>query len=255
VSADASDRFADLEGRVALVTGASRGIGRATAEALAQAGGSVAVHYLANAAPAEELASSLSGDGRISRAYGADFADPAAVQRLGEAVLADFGRIDILVNNAGMVRVHNTEETTLTDWSTSLAVNLTAPFILVQAVLPIMREQGKGAIVNVTSIAGVNGGNLGPAYAATKGGLVNLTRYLARDCIKSGVRINCVAPTMTDTDMVHQSGMEALRTRIVGMNPMGRLAQPAEIAGVIRFLASDEASFINGECVMITGGP
>jgi NAD(P)-dependent dehydrogenase (short-subunit alcohol dehydrogenase family) len=255
VSADVTGPIANLGGRVALVTGASRGIGRATAEALAAAGASVAVHYLANAARAEELAVRLSGDGKIARAYSADFVDPAAVRRLVEAVSTDYGRIDILVNNAGTVNVNNTEETAPTDWDASLAVNLTAPFTLVQSVLPIMKVQGKGAIVNVASIAGVNGGNLGPAYAATKGGLVNLTRYLARDCIKFGVRVNCVAPTMTDTDMVRQPGMETLRTRIVGMNPMGRLAHPEEIAGVIRFLASDEASFINGDCVMITGGP
>ena len=201
----ATDRFADLSGRVGLVTGASRGIGRATAQALAEAGASVAVHYLVNAARAEEVARSLAGDGG-ARAYGADFSDPVAVRQLVEAVHADYGRIDILVNNAGTLQVANTEETSLADWSTSLAVNLTAPFILVQAVLPIMKAQGKGAIVNVASIAGVNGGNMGPAYAATKGAVVNLTRYLARDCIKHGVRVNCVAPTMTDTDMVWQPG-------------------------------------------------
>jgi NAD(P)-dependent dehydrogenase (short-subunit alcohol dehydrogenase family) len=143
-----------LAGRVALVTGASRGIGRATAEALAAAGASVAVHYRGSAAAAEELAGTLSANGTTARAYGADFSTDGAVDALVAAVTADFGGIDILVNNAAMLRVANTEATTDELWDEILMVDLTSPFRCVQRVLPSMRERGGGAIVNVASIAG-----------------------------------------------------------------------------------------------------
>jgi NAD(P)-dependent dehydrogenase (short-subunit alcohol dehydrogenase family) len=245
----------DLAGRVALVTGASRGIGRAIATALAQAGADIAIHCRSNAGPANELAAVLSAADRRAQVYVSDFDDLNACGSLVERVRADFGRIDILVNNAGMVRVRNTENTSLPDWQEMIGINLTAPFMLSQRVVPIMKEQGKGVIVNIASIAGVNGGNMGPAYAAAKGGLISLTRYLARDCVQFGIRVNCVAPTLTDTDLLREPGMDALRTRILAANPMGRLANPPEIAAVVQFLCSDSASFVNGDCIMVTGGP
>jgi NAD(P)-dependent dehydrogenase (short-subunit alcohol dehydrogenase family) len=244
-----------LAGRVALVTGSSRGIGRATAEALAAAGATVAVHHRGSADAAEELAGKLAGNGVAVRAYGADFNVAGAVDELVAAVTADFGGIDILVNNAAMLRVANTESTTDDLWDELIQVDLTSPFRCVQRVLPSMRERGGGAIVNVASIAGVNGGAMGPGYAAAKGGLISLTRYLSRDCIRYGVRINCVAPTLTDTDLLATPGVAEMTERILRTNPMGRFARPAEVAQVIRFLVSDEASFVNGECVMVTGGP
>jgi 3-oxoacyl-[acyl-carrier protein] reductase len=244
-----------LAGRVALVTGSSRGIGRATAEALAAAGATVAVHNRASAVAAEELASKIAGNGTAARAYGADFNTDGAVDALIAAVTADFGGIDILVNNAAMLRVANTEATPDELWDEIISVDLTGPFRCVQRVLPSMRERGGGAIVNVASIAGVNGGVMGPGYAAAKGGLISLTRYLSRDCIKHGVRVNCVAPTLTDTDLLATPGVAETTERILRTNPMGRFAAPAEVAQVIRFLVSDDASFVNGECVMVTGGP
>jgi NAD(P)-dependent dehydrogenase (short-subunit alcohol dehydrogenase family) len=244
-----------LAGRVALVTGSSRGIGRATAEALAAAGAMVAVHYRGSVDAAEELAGKLAGSGVAARAYGADFNVAGAVDELVAAVTTDLGGIDILVNNAAMLRVANTESTTDNLWDEIITVDLTSPFRCVQRVLPSMRERGGGAIVNVASIAGVNGGAMGPGYAAAKGGLISLTRYLSRDCIKYGVRINCVAPTLTDTDLLTTPGVAEMTERILRTNPMGRFATPAEVAQVIRFLVSDEASFVNGECVMVTGGP
>jgi NAD(P)-dependent dehydrogenase (short-subunit alcohol dehydrogenase family) len=244
-----------LAGRVALVTGSSRGIGRATAEALAAAGATVAVHYRGSADAAEELAGKLAGSGVAARAYGADFNVAGAVDELVAAVTADFGGIDILVNNAAMLRVANTESTTDDLWDEIIRVDLTSQFRCVQRVLPSMRERGGGAVVNVASIAGVNGGAMGPGYAAAKGGVISLTRYLSRDCIRYGVRINCVAPTLTDTDLLATPGVAELTERILRANPMGRFAAPAEVAQVIRFLVSDEASFVNGECVMVTGGP
>jgi NAD(P)-dependent dehydrogenase (short-subunit alcohol dehydrogenase family) len=169
-----------LAGRVALVTGSSRGIGRATAEALAAAGATVAVHHRGSAAAAEELAGKLAGSGVAARAYGADFNVAGAVEELVAAVTADFGGIDILVNNAAMLRVATTESTTEELWDEIIRVDLTSPFRCVQQVLPSMRERGGGAIVNVASIAGVVGGAMGPGYAAAKGGLISLTKYLSR---------------------------------------------------------------------------
>jgi NAD(P)-dependent dehydrogenase (short-subunit alcohol dehydrogenase family) len=250
-----SPAHSGLAGRVALVTGASRGIGRATAEALAEAGASVAVHYSRRAAEAETLVRQLEAGGVRAAAYATDFRQPGAVEALVARVEDDFGRIDVLVNNAATLRVATTESTSEQDWNETIQVDLTTPFRCVQRVLPGMRDRGGGAVVNVASIAGVNGGAMGPAYAAAKGGLVALTRYLARDCIKVGVRVNCVAPTLTDTDLLQEPGVGALTERIIATNPMGRLALPAEVARAIRFLASDEASFVNGECLMVTGGP
>ena len=252
---DSTPDAGDLAGRVALVTGASRGIGRAIAAALAEAGADLAIHCRSNAGLAKDVAAALSRGDRRARVYLGDFGDPRGCESLVESVHADFGRIDILVNNAGIVRVRNTETTSRADWHDMIGVNLTAPFLLSQRAVPIMKEQGKGAIVNIASIAGVNGGNMGPAYAAAKGGLISLTRYLARDCARFGIRVNCVAPTLTDTDLLHEPGMDALRSRILAANPMGRLAAPPEVAAVVRFLCSDSASFVNGDCIMVTGGP
>jgi len=255
MNGDSKSGSTELAGRVALVTGASRGIGRAVAEALAQAGASTAIHCRSNVEQAKKLAAGLSVGGRRANVYAGDLGDLDACGSLVERVRADFGRIDILVNNAGIVRVRDTENTSLSDWKEMIGINLTAPFMLVQRTLPIMKEQGRGVIVNIASIAGVNGGNMGPAYAAAKGGVISLTRYLARDCIRFGIRVNCVAPTLTDTDLLREPGMEPLRTRILAANPMGRLANPAEIAAVVRFLCSDSASYVNGDCIMVTGGP
>jgi NAD(P)-dependent dehydrogenase (short-subunit alcohol dehydrogenase family) len=252
---EAESDAGELAGRVALVTGASRGIGAAIATALAAAGADLAIHCRRNAAQAKELANVLAAADHRAEVYVGDLGDANACRSLIERVHTDFGRIDILVNNAGIVRVRNTENTSLAEWEEMIGVNLTAPFILSQRVAPIMNEHGKGVIVNVASIAGVNGGNMGPAYAAAKGGLISLTRYLARDCVRFGIRVNCVAPTLTDTDLLREPGMDTLRTRILAANPMGRLADPPEVASVVRFLCSDAASFVNGDCIMVTGGP
>jgi len=222
---------------------------------MADAGASIAVHYFRQADGANTLVGEVASNGGKAKAYQADLNDPKEIDGLIAAVKEDFSSIHVLVNNAGVLRVTNTESTTEEDWDEMLRVNLKAAFLCVQGVLPLMKESGGGAIVNVASIAGVNGGNMGPAYAAAKGGLIALTRYLARDCIKFGVRVNCVAPTLTDTDLLREPGVDAMVDRILKMNPMGRLASPVEVARVIRFLVSDEASFINGDCVLVTGGP
>ncbi len=241
----------ELAARVALVTGSSQGIGRAIAERLAAAGARVAVHYRQSRQSALDLATQLPG----SRAYQCDLSVDDAAKELVDAVLLDYGRIDILINNAGALIGAATDATTLADWSLILKVNLTAPFLLAQHVLRGMRVQRSGVIINVASIAGLNGGNLGPAYAASKGGLIALTKYLARESAGFGVRVNAVAPTLTDTRLMRDPSVQIVSDGLLAANPMRRLARPDEVASVVAFLCSDQASFVNGECVKITGGP
>ncbi len=243
-----------LKGRVALVTGASGGIGYAIAEELASSGATVALHYRTNQQRAQRLASKLSDKGIRAACYQTDLNDMSATSALVDRVCSDFGRINILVNNAGVLKIRTTDQTTDAEWLETLMVNLSAPFVIIRQALPVMKANGGGVIVNVSSIAGVNGGNMGPAYAASKGGLIALTKYLGREAAKFGVRVNCVAPTLTDTDMLREEGMEERIPPILSRNPMGRLAKPTEIAGVVAFLCSDAASFVNGDCLMVTGG-
>jgi len=236
--------------RVALVTGSSQGIGRSIAEGFAALGVRVALHYNQSRQSALDLSAKLPG----SHIYQSDFSQEGTVASLIGAVLQDYGRIDFLINNAGLLVGSTTETTKLDDWLLTLRVNLTAPFLLAQEALRPMKEQGGGAIVNVASIAGLTGGNFGPGYAAAKAGLIGLTKYLARDCAKFGVRINAVAPTLTDTSLIQQPAVATLARAVLAANPMQRLARPDEIASVVIFLCSDGASFINGECVRVAGG-
>jgi NAD(P)-dependent dehydrogenase (short-subunit alcohol dehydrogenase family) len=247
----AESDFREPGTRVALVTGSSQGIGRSIAEGFDAHGVRVALHYHRNREAAVELSDRLPG----SHIYQSDLSQEHAAKGLISAVLQDYGRIDYLINNAGVLAGSTTETTSLDDWLLTLRVNLTAPFLLAQEALRSMKHQGGGAIVNVASIAGLTGGNVGPGYAAAKAGLIGLTKYLARDCAKFGVRINAVAPTLTDTLLIQQPAVATLTATVLAANPMQRLARPDEIASVVIFLCSDGASFINGECVRVTGGP
>ena len=241
------------EERTILVTGGGRGIGAAVCSALARDGWNVVVNYRANRSAAEHVAGAVQRLGRRSLAVEADVSVPDDVARMMTRVDEQLGPVLGLVNNAGISLRATTATQTLDEWRRTLAVDLSAPFLCVKAVLPGMLSRKQGCIVNIASIAGMTGGTVGPAYAAAKGGLIAATRYMARDLLPYGIRVNCVAPTLTETDMVARMD-PALKERILAGSPLGRLIQVEEVAEVVRFLASDAASAVSGECIRLGGG-
>ena len=241
------------EERTILVTGGGRGIGAAVCSALARDGWNVVVNYRANRSAAEHVAGAVQRLGRRSLAVEADVSVPDDVARMMTRVDEQLGPVLGLVNNAGISLRATTATQTPDEWHRTLAVDLSAPFLCVKAVLPGMLSRKQGCIVNIASIAGLTGGNIGPAYAAAKGGLIAATRYMARDLLPYGIRVNCVAPTLTETDMVVRMD-PALKEKILSGSPLGRLIQVEEVAEVVRFLASDAASAVSGECIRLGGG-
>jgi 3-oxoacyl-[acyl-carrier protein] reductase len=236
--------FASLEGKNALVTGASRGIGRAIAAELARAGASVVVGYRSGRDEAEAVASEIGG-----RALQADVSSPEDAKRLVE----EAGDVDILVNNAGLTRDTVLARMSDDDWRTVIDTNLGSVFYTCRAVTrPMMKKRG-GAIVNLSSVVGVHG-NFGQTnYAASKAGIIGFTKSLARELGSRGVRANVVAPGYVKTQLTDGLPEEATKL-MVENTPLGRIAEPDEIAGAVRFLVSDEASFITGEVLLVDGG-
>ena len=250
-----SDSFG-LQGKVALVTGASSGIGRATAEALAANGARVAINFHRNeagAAAARETIVSGGGEAVIAQA---DVTRSAEVRSLVELVAAEFGPIDILVNNAGsLIERLKILELTEERWDEVIDLNLKSAFLCCQAVAGSMMERKTGAIINVCSIAGRNGGALGSShYSAAKGGLVTFTKGLAKELALFGVRVNGVNPGVIDTPYHEQFSSPEMMKTYAGMIPLGRVGSPAEVGKVICFLASDAASYLVGETIEINGG-
>jgi 3-oxoacyl-[acyl-carrier protein] reductase len=238
-----------LDGKVALVTGAARGIGRATAMQLHRDGAKVAVADR-DLAAAEATAKEL-GAGAFALAL--DVADAASAKAAVDAVIERCGRIDILVNNAGITRDATLAKTSDEAWDAVLAVNLTGTFNMTREVAPHLAKQGSGAIVNAASVVGVYG-NFGQSnYVATKSGVIGLTRVWARELGRKGVRVNCVAPGFIATDMTAQMPAEVL-TGMKLKTPLGRLGAPEDVARAYAFLVSDEASFINGQVLGVDGG-
>ena len=237
----------DLTSKVAIVTGASRGIGKAIALELGQAGASVIVNYNRNAEAAEAVASSINGI-----AVQADVATEAGCQAL-IAAANEHGRLDILVNNAGITRDGLMVRMSDDDWNDVLNTNLQSAFRLSRAATEIMMRARAGSIINITSISGMRG-NAGQAnYAASKAAVAAMSTSLAKEMGRRGIRVNCVAPGFVATDMV-----EAMNPKVVegakAMIPMRRLAKPSEIAKVVRFLASDDASYVTGQQWAVDGG-
>lgn len=242
----------DLSGKVALVTGAGRGIGRAIAGALAGSGAAVAINDI-DAASAERAAGELAGG---ARAFPADVANPDAVARLVEAVTAHFGRLDILVNNAGIEPKAPVLELSIADWGRTLDVNLSAAFYTSQVAGRIMRAAGGGVIVNIASIAGHNIPLPNRAsYVASKAGLIGFTRECAREFAAYGIRVNAVCPGVIETEMTAESGSNpAQLEKWLADIPQGRLGQPADVAGLVLFLCSDGAAYLTGQAINVDGG-
>jgi 3-oxoacyl-[acyl-carrier protein] reductase len=239
-----SVRFASLDGKRALVAGASRGIGRAIAEELARAGAEVVVGYRSGQEEAQQLAEEIGG-----RAVQADVSSPEDARRLVD----EAGDVDVLVNNAGLTRDGLLARMSDDDWRTVLETNLSSVFYTCRAVTRPMMKRRSGAIVNVSSIVGVHGNWGQTNYAASKAGIIGFTKSIARELGSRGIRANVVAPGYVKTRLTEVLPDEATAA-MVANTPLGRVAEPEEVAGAVRFLASEAASFITGEVLLVDGG-
>jgi 3-oxoacyl-[acyl-carrier protein] reductase len=236
--------FASLDGKLVLVTGASKGIGRAIAEELARAGAEVVVGYRTGRDEAEALAAEIDG-----RAVQADVSSPDEAKRLVE----EAGDVDVLVNNAGLTRDGLLARMSDEDWRIVIETNLSSVFYTCRAVTRPMMKKRRGAIVNISSIVGVHG-NWGQAnYAASKAGIIGFTKSLARELGARNIRANVVAPGYVRTQLTDVLPEDATKA-MVDSTPLSRVADPHEVAGAVRFLASDDASFITGDVLLVDGG-
>jgi 3-oxoacyl-[acyl-carrier protein] reductase len=241
----------DLAGRVALVTGAARGLGRAAAAGLLHRGASVAVNVRGDQR-ASEVAASL---GAPVLAVPGDIAESGAPQAIVQHVLDRFGRLDILVNNAALARSTRFADLHADEWRAALDVNLTAPFLLIQAALPAMKAQQFGRVINISSSAGRTVSTLGGAhYTASKAGLLGLTRAAAKELGPFGITVNAICPGMIDTELTHEHATPQLLERLAAGFPIPRLGTASEVADLICFVASESAGYITGASFDITGG-
>lgn len=243
----------ELKGKIALVTGGSRGIGRAIAVALAEQGADVAVNYAGNEQAADETCAQCREKGVRAGAFRANIANDDENHAMIEQILKQLGPVQVLVNNAGITRDRTFAKMTHELWHEVLDVNLTGPAMVTHACLPAMTEAGWGRVIFIASIVGQMG-NFGQSnYAAAKGGLIALAKTLAREVARKGVTVNVVAPGFISTDMV--AGVpEKVLDQVRGMTPVGRLGEPHEVAAAVRFLASPAASYVTGEVLNVNGG-
>ncbi len=243
----------DFSDRVALVTGGSRGIGRAVSEKLAALGASVAVNYVHGKEAAEQVVAAITSAGGEAFAVGADVGDPDEAAGLVATVIERFGKLDILVNNAGITKDALLIRMKPGDWDEVVRTNLYGTFNCLQAAAKKMIKQRSGVIVNVSSVVGVTG-NMGQAnYTAAKAGIVGLTKTAARELAARNIRVNAVAPGFIGTDMTQELS-DAIKEQVADRIPLGRFGSPAEVADLIAFLASDNAAYITGQAVVIDGG-
>ncbi|MRR14949.1 MAG: SDR family oxidoreductase [Deltaproteobacteria bacterium] len=238
---------AELKGRIALVTGGGRGIGRAIAVELAKAGADVAVNYLSHQKEAEEVCGIVTAQGCRAVAVQADVSMASSVSRMVSTVAERLGNISILVNNAGMAKARRLDEVDEQLWDETIAVNLKSCFLVTQAVLPGMRAMQWGRIINISSVAAHTGGIVGPHYAASKAGILGLTHSYASLLIKEGITVNAIAPALIITDMVS----EATRAR-TGLIPVGRLGTVQEVADAALMLAGN--GYMTGQTIHVDGG-
>ncbi len=242
----------DLTGKVALVTGGNRGLGRSMAEGLAKAGAHIAIvsHH-----DAPEAVEDLRQYGVEAESFAFDLAELDKIPQLVERVLKRFGRIDILINNAGMQRRHKSEEFPKSDWDRVIAVNMTAVFLLCQAVGKHMLERRSGKIINVASLLSFQGGITVPAYAASKGAVMQFTKTLSNEWAKEGINVNCIAPGYMDTEMNEDLISDPVRSRqILERIPAGRWGKGEDMAGAAVYLASKASDYVNGSVLVVDGG-
>ncbi len=239
----------DLSGRTALVTGSTRGIGRSIAETLAECGARVAV-VGRDVAKASEVAASLPGG---AQGFAADVADPAAVAALVERVESAFGQVDILVNNAGLTRDNILFRIKDDDWNQVLDANLRGAFVAIRSAARGMMKRRWGRIINIASIVGITGNKGQANYAASKAGLIGLTKSVAKELGSRNILVNAIAPGFIETDMTNAMTAEA-RTALSAQIPLDRLGTPRDIASMVAFLSSEHASYITGQVLVVDGG-
>jgi len=243
----------DLTGKIAVVTGASRGIGRAIAQSLAASGATVAVNYRGSHEEANDVVSSIVAAGGHARAFRADVSSPEQANKLVEAALSDLGGLHIVVNNAGITRDGLVVRMSDADWDDVIATNLTGTFNVIRASARHLMKQREGSIINVTSVVGLTG-NAGQAnYASAKAGVIGLTKSVARELASRGIRVNAVAPGFIDTDMTAKlSG--SLRDKVLNEIAMGVFGHPQDVADAVVFFASPQARYITGQILAVDGG-
>jgi len=239
--------------KTVLITGASRGIGAATAREFAQKGYHVAINYHKSEKQAKALLDELQNFGYSAMAIKADVSDENQVQIMVDEVAKVFGTIDVLVNNAGIAQQKLFIDISEQEWNKMLAVNVSGVFHCCQKVLPIMIKNQKGKIVNVSSIWGITGASCEVHYSATKAAVIGLTKALAKEVGLSHIQVNCVAPGVTKTDMLASLDEETMQ-ELAEETPLGTIGEPCDIAHTILFLASDEANFITGQVISPNGG-
>jgi 3-oxoacyl-[acyl-carrier protein] reductase len=243
----------DLAGKAAVVTGGSRGIGRAIALRLATQGADVAFSYRGNAAAAEDTAAAIRALGRQALPFQGDVTDPEAAEGLVKAAVASFGKVDILVNNAGITRDDLIMRMSLDAWRSVLETNLFGAFYAIKAVSrPMLKARG-GRIINISSVSGQAGQTGQANYSSAKAGLIGLTKATARELASRGITCNAVAPGFVLTELT-QDLPEALQAEITARTPLGRFGTTEEIANAVAFLASDEAAYITGQVLAVDGG-
>jgi 3-oxoacyl-[acyl-carrier protein] reductase len=243
----------DLSSKIALVTGASRGIGRAVAMELADRGATVIANYAGSQAAAEELVSSIESAGGAAYACKADVSDAGACASLVDTVVERYGRIDVLVNNAGITRDGLLVRMSDDDWNDVISTNLTGVFSVTRSAAKYMMKARTGSIVNVASVVGLVGNAGQVNYAAAKAGVIGLTKSVARELAGRGVRCNAVAPGFIETDMTAALS-ESVREQILGGIAMKRFGEASDVAKAVAFLASDDAAYITGQVLAIDGG-